>query len=154
MESSRKYEIEKSRCYIGYKLFWIIKIFLDGKMYPTGYLTQEKHRIHVYDIVNFVTIDYVQDELLQFDCEQFFKVTARIYQGQPFNFLLNQKDYLIKNIVKGTDMCASPNKIINELFYKKCEGNDFRLDHYYRFLITVQSQHEYVKSDNAFLNID
>jgi hypothetical protein len=39
VESARKYEIEKSRSYIGYKLFWIIKIYLDGRMYPSGYLT-------------------------------------------------------------------------------------------------------------------
>lgn len=60
----RKYEIEKSRSYIGYKLFWILKLFIDGRSYPTGYLTNEKHRIHVYDIVNFITNDYVLDELL------------------------------------------------------------------------------------------
>lgn len=68
-ESMRKYEIEKSRSYIGYKLFWILKLFIDGRSYPTGYLTNEKHRIHVYDIVNFITNDYVLDELLQFDSE-------------------------------------------------------------------------------------
>ena len=64
VESSKKYEIEKSRSYIGYKLFWIIKIFIDGKMFPSGFLTPEKHRIHIYDIVNFITNDYVLDQLL------------------------------------------------------------------------------------------
>ena len=63
-ESMRKYEIEKSRSYIGYKLFWIMKLFIDGRMYPNGFLTNEKHRIHVYDIMNFITNDYVLDELL------------------------------------------------------------------------------------------
>ncbi len=57
VESSKKYEIEKSRTYIGYKLFWIIKIFIDGKMFPAGFLTPEKHRIHIYDIMNFISID-------------------------------------------------------------------------------------------------
>ena len=38
--SSKKYEIEKSHCYIGYKLLWIIKMFLEGKKFPYGDLTE------------------------------------------------------------------------------------------------------------------
>lgn len=109
VESTKKYEIEKSRTYIGYKLFWIMKLFIDGKMFPSGFLTPEKHRIHIYDIVNFITNDYVLDELLQFDCECFFKVVAKLYYGLPFKFLMEQKDYLLKNPVKGTGLCLTPN---------------------------------------------
>jgi hypothetical protein len=87
VDSTRKYEIEKSRAYIGYKLLWIVKIFLDGKMYPSGYLPPEKHRIHVYDIVNFITLDFVLDELLQFDSEAFFKVASKIFIGAPYKLL-------------------------------------------------------------------
>jgi hypothetical protein len=76
-------------------------------------------------------------------------VAARIYQGQPFSFLQTQKQYLINNVVKGTDMCVSPNKVINDLFYRKCEGNELRLTHYYKFLITVQAQHKQPKGTNA-----
>lgn len=39
VDSAKKYEIEKSRSYIGYKLFWIMKVFIDGRTFPTGYLT-------------------------------------------------------------------------------------------------------------------
>jgi GTPase involved in cell partitioning and DNA repair len=38
VDMQRKYEIEKSKVYIGYKLFYIIKIFLEGKSFPSGYL--------------------------------------------------------------------------------------------------------------------
>jgi len=31
VDSRQKYEVEKSRCYIGYKLIWIIKMFLEGR---------------------------------------------------------------------------------------------------------------------------
>jgi len=34
VDSQKKYEIEKSKAYIGYKLLWIIKMFLEGKMFP------------------------------------------------------------------------------------------------------------------------
>lgn len=87
VSSSRKYELEKSRAYIGYKLIWIMRIFLDGKMYPSGYLSPEKHRIHVYDVVNFITLDFVIDELLLFDSEVFFKMAAKIFQGAPYKLL-------------------------------------------------------------------
>jgi hypothetical protein len=87
VDSSRKYEIEKSRAYIGYKLMWIIKIFLDGKMYPTGYLSPEKHRIHIYDIVNFITLDFVLEDLLLFDSEVFFKIASKIFVGTPYKLL-------------------------------------------------------------------
>jgi hypothetical protein len=120
VESSKKYEIEKSRTYLWYKLFWIIKIFIDGKMFPSGFLTPEKHRIHIYDIVNFITNDYVLDQLLQFDCEYFFKVVAKLYYGLPFKFLQEQREYLTANLIKGTEVSMPPNKVINELFPKKC----------------------------------
>ena len=55
----------------------------------------------------------------------------------PYKFLLNQREYLLNNTVKGTGMSMPPNKIINELFLKKCDGNELRLDHYYKFLIVV-----------------
>ncbi len=41
-----------------------MKIFLDGKMYPVGFLTPEKYHVHVYDITNFVTTEYYLEELL------------------------------------------------------------------------------------------
>jgi hypothetical protein len=128
VDSTKKFEIEKSRAYIGYKLLWIIRLFIDGKSFPNGYLPPDKHRIHIYDIVNFITNDFVLDELLQFDCDQFFKVSAKLFYGQPFKFLKDQRDYLMKNNVKGTGMCMAPSKIINELFLKKCEGNQVRMD--------------------------
>lgn len=79
MDSVRKYEIEKSRAYIGYKLLWIIKMSLEGKTYPNGHLPAEKHRFHVYDILNFVTTDQFLEELLQFDSECLFRVIAKCF---------------------------------------------------------------------------
>lgn len=39
VDSVKKNEIEKSRIYIGYKLLWILKMFLDGKSFPSGVLS-------------------------------------------------------------------------------------------------------------------
>lgn len=41
-ESQKKYEMEKSYVYIGYKFLWIIQMFLDGKRFPYGDLTERQ----------------------------------------------------------------------------------------------------------------
>jgi len=87
VDSTKKYEIEKSKAYIGYKMLWIIKIFLEGKMFPYGSLSVEKWRIHVYDIAHFISNDEFLNDLLAFDSEQFFKVVARLFYGEPYKFL-------------------------------------------------------------------
>ena len=69
VDSQKKYDIEKSKAYIGYKLLWIIKMFLEGKSFPYGSLGQEKWRMHVYDIAHFVTTDEFLTELMNFDIE-------------------------------------------------------------------------------------
>lgn len=66
-EPAQKYEMEKSYLYIGYKFLWIIQMFLDGKRFPTGYLTKAQWRQHVLDIVNFVSTEEYVAELLDFD---------------------------------------------------------------------------------------
>eukprot|EP00351_Strombidinopsis_sp_SopsisLIS2011_P002261 CAMPEP_0116887530 /NCGR_PEP_ID=MMETSP0463-20121206/22066_1 /TAXON_ID=181622 /ORGANISM="Strombidinopsis sp, Strain SopsisLIS2011" /LENGTH=75 /DNA_ID=CAMNT_0004550415 /DNA_START=2225 /DNA_END=2452 /DNA_ORIENTATION=+ len=40
VDSNKKNEIEKSRVYIGYKLIWIIKMFLEGRKFPFGVLDE------------------------------------------------------------------------------------------------------------------
>jgi len=44
VDSKQKYEIEKSRCYIGYKLLWILKMYLDGRQFPYGSLSNEQYK--------------------------------------------------------------------------------------------------------------
>mmetsp|Transcript_30020 Transcript_30020/g.39876 ORF Transcript_30020/g.39876 Transcript_30020/m.39876 type:complete len:82 (+) Transcript_30020:369-614(+) len=39
-DKNRKYEIEQSAFYIGYKLFWILSLFLRGKKFPSGELDE------------------------------------------------------------------------------------------------------------------
>jgi hypothetical protein len=78
-DSDTKFEIEKSRAYLGYKMIWIIKMFIDGKSFPQGTLSPDKHRRHIYDIVNFFMIEHYLIEILDFDAEQFYRVIARIF---------------------------------------------------------------------------
>ena len=55
VDMQRKFEIEKSKVYVGYKLLYIIKILLDGKGFPSGFLGHDKYRHHVYDIVDVIS---------------------------------------------------------------------------------------------------
>ena len=67
IDKERKYEIEKSHLYIGYKLLWILKMFLEGRKFPNGELEEEQWRMHVYHIVDFVTDNDNLKEILDFD---------------------------------------------------------------------------------------
>lgn len=50
-----KLEMEHSKTYIGYKLMWVMRLFLQGKKFPTGTLSAFKWRMYVFDIVRFIT---------------------------------------------------------------------------------------------------
>jgi len=69
IDAKRKYEIEKSSCYIGYKLLWIIRQFLAGRQVPYGSLSDEKKVAYVKEIGSFIQSgsgDFVR-EFLEFD---------------------------------------------------------------------------------------
>jgi hypothetical protein len=67
-----KLDIERSSTYIGYKLLWIMTLFLEGKKFPQGSLSSDKWRFYVYDIVRFCTNDKFMQWFLDFDPEGFF----------------------------------------------------------------------------------
>ena len=44
-KKSRRQEIEQSAYYVGYRLFWILGLFLKGKKFPTGQLDAKQYKI-------------------------------------------------------------------------------------------------------------
>jgi hypothetical protein len=52
-----KSEIERSSTYIGYKILWIINLFLQGSKFPYGTLSNDLLHYYVLDIVRFCTSD-------------------------------------------------------------------------------------------------
>lgn len=84
-----KMQIEHSKNYIGYKILWIIKLFLEGKSFPTGQLSSFKWRMYVFDIVRFITQEWFLHWLLEFDAQRFFKVIEPLYLAyEPFQYIL------------------------------------------------------------------
>ena len=73
-ERQRKLDTEHSRTYIGYKLMWIVRLFLEGKKFPSGTLSTFKWRMYVFDIVRFIVTPQFLKWFLGFDPHRFFKL--------------------------------------------------------------------------------
>lgn len=81
VDRDRRYQIEKSYLYTGYKLLWIIKMFLEGKKFPYGSLTSQQWQQHTFQIIEFLMSDKYLNDVFVFDPEMFFKVIAKLFSG-------------------------------------------------------------------------
>ena len=88
VDPKQKYSIEKSSCYICYKILWIMDMYLRGKAIPTGNLTQEQFKIQVFRIAEYI-ISQKQfvDIMLNFDAKVFLSILSRLFSQQPYWFL-------------------------------------------------------------------
>lgn len=103
-DKNRKYEIEQSSIYIGYKLLWILSLFLKGKKFPSGDLDESQFRAHVLNIVDFVTNDETLALMLDFDAEAFFQTVIYLFSAKPWHYLVNHShDYAFAFQQKSSD---------------------------------------------------
>ena len=103
-DKNRKYEIEQSSIYIGYKLLWILSLFLKGKKFPSGDLDESQFRAHVLNIVDFVTNDETLALMLDFDAEAFFQTVIYLFSAKPWHYLVNHShDYVFAFQQQSTD---------------------------------------------------
>jgi zona occludens toxin (predicted ATPase) len=68
-------------------MFRIIRLFLEGKAFPNGFLSGEKHRHHVYDIVNILCEAETLEEMIKIDAEVFFTIFSKLFTGAPLKYL-------------------------------------------------------------------
>ena len=54
-DSIERLNAEKSQIYLGYKILWIIRLFLNGKKFPQGNIVTPKWRKYVLEIVDCIT---------------------------------------------------------------------------------------------------
>lgn len=104
--NEEKYRIQKSYVYIGYKFLWIMQMFLEGKRFPYGELTEKQWRYHVYDILNFVSAEEYLTELLDFDPDMFFRVIAKLFRQKPWQFVTEMNQTKIDALVDSNDILA------------------------------------------------
>lgn len=50
-----KQRIEKSLTYLGYKILWVLHLFIDGKKFPTGNIKDKMWRAYIQDIIEFLS---------------------------------------------------------------------------------------------------
>ena len=89
-DKNRKYEIEQSHFYVGYKLLWILSLFLKGKKFPSGELDEAQFLAHTFNIVDFVTNDQTLAQLLDFDSSAFFQTVELLFSGKAWHYLVNK----------------------------------------------------------------
>lgn len=96
MENRRiKLDIEHSRTYIGYKMLWVISLFIEGKKFPSGSLSSFKWRCYIYDIVRFLTNDRFMKFFLQFDPFEFFHVVKKLFiEHEPYEYIRTQQAFI------------------------------------------------------------
>jgi len=91
-----KLEIEHSKTYIGYKLLWVISLFIEGKKFPSGSLSSFKWRCYIYDIVRFLTNERFLAFFLEFDAFTFFEIVKKLFlEHEPYEFIRSQCDFII-----------------------------------------------------------
>ena len=65
-------QMEQSQTYMGYKLLWIMYLFLNGKNFPQGSIEDENWRTYVHDIMQFISEKDILKNIIQIDCDLFF----------------------------------------------------------------------------------
>lgn len=91
-ESSERLKIEKSAVYMGYKILWIIRLFLNGKKFPYGNLPKAQWKAYVHEIIDCVTQEEIMIDLLYIDAEAYFQIISICYyKGVVFDFLKEGK---------------------------------------------------------------
>lgn len=86
--SPDKREIEKSNIYLGYKILWVIRLFIDGKKFPQGNIRERKWRSYIHDVIQVISTHEYLQMLLYIDAEALFQVIAILfYPSKPFDLV-------------------------------------------------------------------
>lgn len=85
--------VESSAFYVGFRLQWILRIFLKGQKFPHGKLDDKQYMINVLQIVDFMTVEDNLVIMLDFDSASFFITVARLFVGMPWWFITKKGEY-------------------------------------------------------------
>ena len=89
----QKQLVESSAFYVGFRLQWILRIFLKGQKFPHGKLDDKQYMINVLQIVDFMTVEDNLVIMLDFDSASFFLTVARLFVGMPWWFITKKGEY-------------------------------------------------------------
>ena len=92
-EAEEKKQIEQSQLYLGYKILWVIRLFIDGKKFPQGNIREKKWRSYIHDVIQFLETPEYLKVLLEVDAESFFRVISILfYPSKPFDLVEQGRD--------------------------------------------------------------
>lgn len=60
-------QIERSSCYLGLKLLWSAKLYLQGKKFPRGFFSQQEWHVLCHDVIELITQDDMISLLTEID---------------------------------------------------------------------------------------
>ena len=81
--------------YIGFKLLWVMSLFIEGKKFPSGSLSTFKWRCYIYDIVRFMTNEKFLVFFLEFDAFSFFDIIKKLFlEQEPYEYLKSQQEFI------------------------------------------------------------
>lgn len=88
VDNKKKYDIERSHTYLGYKLLFIIKTYLEGRQFPYGSLSQDKQESYCIKIGQMIIMDNeFLNEFLEFDSKCFLDIIQKLFYGDPFTYI-------------------------------------------------------------------
>ena len=71
--------LERSQVYLGYKLFWLIRLYLNGRKFPQGLIKENKWRAYAHDIVQFLSNPVKWGERAELDAAILLKVISVLF---------------------------------------------------------------------------
>lgn len=80
--------------YLGYKLMWVLQLFINGKKFPQGYIQEPKWRAYVHDIISFLSSPQILRDLMLIDAETLFQVISVLFMrnSRPYQIVLLGRD--------------------------------------------------------------
>jgi hypothetical protein len=78
-DSTEKQQIERSQTYLGYKILWILNLFINGKKFPSGKIRTVMWRAYIHDILEFLSNPNYLKTLLTIDAETVFQMISIIF---------------------------------------------------------------------------
>lgn len=91
-DSEERLSAEKSQIYLGYKILWAIRLFLNGKKFPHGSFSEDLWRSCVFELIDCISQSQVMLDLLYIDSEAYFQIVSIIfYKGKVFDFIQSGK---------------------------------------------------------------
>ncbi len=77
--------VVKSQIYLGFKILWVIRLFLNGRKFPHGKIRSKKWRTFIHDIMDLLKTSTILKVLLDIDAESFFQTISIVfYESKPY----------------------------------------------------------------------